>query len=114
MLAVVFVVSCLSVCGFYVYVFVQLRREQKREDAHKKHLPEHFYEMESDPRQGDDKKLNPPKFRSSETLTPRDSKTESISRHEAMLRVGLTVGGLAALFGGIEFLNSLVTRLHWY
>jgi hypothetical protein len=36
MLAVVFGVSCLSVCGFYVYVLVQLRREQKREDAHKK------------------------------------------------------------------------------
>jgi len=113
MLAIVFVVSCVSVCGFYVYVFVQLRREQKREDAHKKHLPEHFYEMESDPRQGDDKRLDPPKFRSSEILTSSNSK-EAVSRHEAMLRVGLPVGGLAALFGGIEFLNSLVTRLHWY
>ena len=55
MLAVVFAVSCLSVCGFYVYVLVQLRREQKREDAHKKHLPEHFHEMESDQRRGDAK-----------------------------------------------------------
>jgi len=45
MLAVIFIVSCLSVFGFYVYVLAQLRREQKREDAHKKRLPEHFYEM---------------------------------------------------------------------
>jgi hypothetical protein len=114
MLAFIFVVSCFSVCGFYVYVLVQLRREQKREDAHKKHLPEHFYEMEPDPRRGDAKKLELSKFRSSETLIPPDSKAEAISRQEAMLRMGLTVGGLAALFGAIEFFNSLVTRLHWY
>ena len=114
MLAFIFVVSCLLVFGFYVYVLVQLRREQKREDANKKHLPEHLYEMESDPRRGDARKAGPPKFRSSETLTPPDSKAEAISRHEAMLRIGLTVGGLAALFGVIEFFNSLVTRLHWY
>ena len=109
MLAVVFGVSCLSVCGFYVYVLVQLRREQKREDAHKKHLPEHFYEMEPDRRRGDAKKLELPKFRSSEELTPPDSKAETMPRQEAILRVGLTVGGLAALLGGVEFLNSLVT-----
>ena len=42
MLAVIFVVSCLSVFGFYVYVLVHLRREEKREDAHKKHLPNIF------------------------------------------------------------------------
>ena len=114
MLAVVFVVSCLTVCGFYVYVLVQLRREQKREDAHKKHLLEHLYEMEPDPRRGDAKKLELPKFRSSEGLTPPDSKVETMPRQDAMLRIGLTIGGLAALFGGIGFLNPLVTQLHWY
>ena len=45
MLAVIFIVSCLSVFGFYAYVLVHLRREEKREAAHKKRLPEHFYEM---------------------------------------------------------------------
>ncbi len=31
-----------------------------------------------------------------------------------MIGVGLTVCGLAAVLAGIEFLNSLVTWLHWY
>src|ERR1700740_1302882 len=48
MLAITLVVSCLSVCGFYVYVLVHLRREEKRGDAHKKRLPEHLHEMELD------------------------------------------------------------------
>jgi hypothetical protein len=114
MLAVTFVVSCLSVCGFYVYVLVQLRREQKRGDAHKKHLPEHLYEMEPEPRQGDAEKPPDPDFLSSEAAGPPGSRAEATLRQEAMLRVGLTLGGLAALFGGIEFFNSLVTWLHWY
>jgi hypothetical protein len=62
MLAVTFIVSCLSVCGFYVYVVVQPRREQKREDAHKKRLPEHLYEMEPEPRQGDAENARIPIF----------------------------------------------------
>ena len=44
MLAVIFIVSCLSVFGFYAYVLVHLRREERGEDAHKKRLPAHFYE----------------------------------------------------------------------
>jgi hypothetical protein len=112
MLAVTFVVSCLSVCGFYVYVLVQLRREQKRGDAHKKHLPEHLYEMEPEPRQGDAENPADPDFLSSVTANPSDSRAPL--RQEAMLRIGLTLGGLAALFGGIEFFNSLVTWLRWY
>jgi hypothetical protein len=67
MLAVTFVVSCLSVCGFYVYVLVQLRREEKRGDAHKKHLPEHLYEMEAETRQADAEKPPDPDFLSSGT-----------------------------------------------
>jgi hypothetical protein len=112
MLAVTFIVSCLSVCGFYVYVVVQLRREQKREDAHKKVLPEHLYEPE--PRQRDAENAKDPYFLGSGTADPSDSRAEAILRHEAILRVGLTVGGLAALFGGIKFFNTLVTWLHWY
>lgn len=114
MLAVTFVVSCLSVCGFYVYVLVQLRREQKRGGAHKKHLPEHLCEMEPEPRQCDPENPADPDFLSSEAASQSDSRAETILRQEAMLRVGLTLGGLVALFGGIEFFNSLVTWLHWY
>jgi hypothetical protein len=114
MLAVTFVVSCLSVCGFYVYVLVQLRREQKREGAHKKHLPEPLCEMKPEPRQGDAENPADPDFLSSEAASQSDSRAETILRQEAMLRVGLTLGGLVALFGGIEFFNSLVTWLHWY
>ena len=113
MLAVTFIVSCLSVCGFYVYVLVQLRREQKRGDAHKKHLPEHLYEMEPEPRQGNAENPADPDFLSSGTAGPPGSRAEAALRQEAMLRVGLTLGGLAALFGGIKFFNSLVTWLHW-
>ena len=115
MLAVTFVVCCLSVCGFYVYVLVQLRREQKRGDAHKKHLPEHLYEMEPEPRQGDAENPADPDFLSSGATTSQSgARAEATLRQEAMLRVGLTLGGLAALFAGIEFFNSLVTWLHWY
>jgi hypothetical protein len=42
MLAVIFIVSCLAVFGFYVYVLVHLRPEEKREDAHNKRLPNIF------------------------------------------------------------------------
>jgi hypothetical protein len=114
MLAVTFVVSCLSVCGFYAYVLVQLRREQKRGDAHKKHLPEHLYEMEPERRQNDAENPEDPDFLSSGAASLSGSRAEATLRQEAILRVGLTLGGLAALLGGIEFFNSLVTWLHWY
>jgi hypothetical protein len=102
MLAITFVVSCLSVCAFYVYVLVHLERERKRMKAHEKHLPEHFYEMEPKPRERDaDNPKDPPI-------------SEEILRRQTMIHLGLTLGGLIALFGGIEFFNSLVTWLHWY
>jgi hypothetical protein len=90
MLAVTFIVSCLSVCGFYVYVLVQLRREEKRGDAHKKHLPEHLYEMEPEPRQDDSENPTDPDFSSSVTANPSDSRAEGTLRQEAMVRVGLS------------------------
>ena len=114
MLAVTFIISCLSVCGFYVYVLVQLRREEKRGDAHKKCLPEHFYEMEPKRREDDVENPQDPDFlRTLKGIRP-NSGAEASLRRETMLGVGLTVGGLAALFAGIEFFNSLVTWLHWY
>jgi len=55
MLAVTFLVSFLSVCAFYAYVFVQLERENKRLRDHKKHLPEHLYEMRLERTPGEEK-----------------------------------------------------------
>jgi Ca2+/H+ antiporter len=101
MLAITFIVSCLSVCAFYVYVLVHLERERKRMKAHEKHLPEHFYEMEPKPREKDADNPKGPSI------------SEEILR-QTMIHLGLTLGGLMALFGGIEFFNSLVTWLHWY
>jgi Ca2+/Na+ antiporter len=114
MLAVTFIVSCLSVCGFYVYVLVRLRREEKRGDAHKRHLAEHLYEMESEHHQSDAENPEDPDFLSSGRTALYNSEAKASLRRETMLGVRLTVGGLAALFAGIEFFNSLVTWLHWY
>jgi hypothetical protein len=112
MLAVIFIVSCLSVFGFYVYVLVHLRREERREDAHKKRLPEHFYEMGPERCQDNAENRQDPDFL--RTSIRHSSGAEARLRRETMVGVGLTVGGLAAVLAGIEFLNSLVTWLHWY
>ena len=115
MLAVIFIVSCLSVFGFYVYVLVHLRREEKREDAHKKRLPEHFYEMGPDLHQDDaENRQDPDLLRTGKSIRHNSHEAEARLRRETMVGVGLTVGGLAAVLAGIEFLNSLVTWLHWY
>jgi hypothetical protein len=100
MLAVTFIVSCLSVCGFYVYVLVQLRREEKRGDAHKKHLPEHLYEIEPEPRQDDSE--NPTgsrffKFRNSQSVRFQ-GRGNLASRGNGSRRSQL--GGLAAYNNG--------------
>jgi Ca2+/Na+ antiporter len=115
MLAVIFIVTCLSVFGFYVYVLVRLRREEKREDAHKKRLPEHLYEMGPDLHQDDAENRQDPDFlRIGKSIRHKSHEAEARLRRETMVGVGLTVGGLAAVLAGIEFLNSLVTWLHWY
>jgi hypothetical protein len=114
MLAVIFIVSCLSVFGFYCYVLVQLRREEKREDAYKKRLPEHFYEMGPERRQDNAANRQDPDFlRTTRISTRHNSGAEARLRRETMVGVGLTVGGSAAILAGIEFLNSLVIWLHW-
>ena len=113
MLAAIFIISCLSVFGFYVYVLVHLRREEKREDACKKRLPEHFYEMGPERRQ-DGAENHYPDVSRTRISTRHNSRAEAELRRETLLGVGLTVGGLAAVLAGIEFFNSLVTWLHWY
>lgn len=112
MLAVTFVVSCLFAFGFYVYVLVQLRREQTRGDAPKKCVPEHPYEVDHDLR-----RERIPHVKQTELVDPNgDAKSHSRSqdalRRETMLCLGLTGVGLAALIAGIEIFNSLAIRLH--
>jgi hypothetical protein len=114
MLAVIFIVSSISVFGFYVYVLVHLRREEKREDAYKKRLPEHFYEMGPERRQDDAEDHHDPDVSRTRISTRHNSGAEARLRRETMVGVGLSVGGLAAVLAGIEFFNSLVIWLHWY
>jgi hypothetical protein len=115
MLAAIFVVSCLSVFGFYVYVLVHLRREEKREDAQKKRLPQHFYEMGPGLHEDDaENRQDPDSLRTGKSIRHNSRGVEARLRRETMVGVGLTVGGLAAVLAGIEFLNALVTWLHWY
>jgi hypothetical protein len=114
MLAVTFIVSCVSVCGFYAYVFVHLRREQRRLDAHKKRLPEHLYEMEPEAcRDESSEGPEDPEFLSSKAARLGKANDQNSRRREALVQVSLALGGLAGLFGGIELFKSLVTRLHW-
>jgi hypothetical protein len=114
MLAVTFIVSCVSVCGFYGYVFVHLRREQRRLDGHKKRLREHLYEMEPEAGRDDSSEgREDPEFLSSKAATLSKANDQNSRRREALVQVSLALGGLAGLFGGIELFKSLVTRLHW-
>ena len=112
MLAVIFVVSCLFAFGFYVYVLVQLRREQKRGDAIKKRVSEHLYEIHPDPR-----RERVPHVKQAEPFDPKKdgkshSRSQDVLRRETMICLGLTGVGLAALIAGIEIFNSLAIRLH--
>ena len=112
MLAVTLVVSCLFAFGFYAYVLVQLRREQKRGDLFKKRVPEHLYQMEHDPR-----RERVPHVKQTEPVDPNadatsHSRSQDTLRRETMLCLGLAGVGLAALIAGMEIFNSLAIRLH--
>lgn len=127
---VIFLACSLTVCGFYVYVLVQLYREEKRLNARKKRLQEHLDDVEAETpsarakrivrtvksrialRKGgtrrDYERLS---FYPTVTTVP-DSNAETLARREAVINLVLGVGGLAALFAGIELFNSLATWAH--
>jgi hypothetical protein len=123
----IFLVSSLSVCGFYLYVLAQLYREEKRQRSRKNSSQALWNEAELEKRRTAPKrigntgigfsKLNTggdylrPRFRSAVTAA-RDSKAEAKARRDTVISLVLGVGGLAALFAGIEFFNSLVTWTH--
>ena len=111
MLAVVFVISCVSVCGFYIYVLVQLQREQKQESERRKHLPEHLLHIGSRPPKGTDSSVS---WLTSKRRTDdsQSSRREAASHRETMLGIGFSIAGLLSLFAGIELLNSFAKWLH--
>ncbi|HTS11661.1 MAG TPA: hypothetical protein VMH00_06050 [Candidatus Limnocylindrales bacterium] len=43
----------------------------------------------------------------------RGAQIRAAARREALLDAVWSAGGLAAVYGGIEILNWLVSRLHW-
>jgi hypothetical protein len=112
MLAVMLAVSCLFAFGFYAYVLVQLRREQKRDDAIRKRVPEHLYEMDHDPRRGARSVAKHAEPSNPNASTRFRSRSKDAVRRETMVCLGLTGVGLAALIAGIEIFNSLAVRLH--
>ena len=111
MLAITFVISFVFVCGFYAYVFVHLERERKRLSAHKKHLPEHLYEMRQEPASNETADRDAPDLPGGASGSVK-GKSQEFLRRETMIQVSLLVGGLAAIFAGIALFNSLVSKLH--
>jgi len=127
---VIFLACSLTVCGFYVCVLTQLYREERRLNAHKKHLQEHLYDMEPETpsarakrivrtaksrialrRRGTHRDCERPRLYSAAATAP-ESNAEAKARKETVISLVLGVGGLAALFAGIELFNSLVIRPH--
>ena len=127
---VIFLVSSLTVCGFYVYVLAQLYREEKRLNTHKKRLQEHLDDLEPETpsarakrivrtaksriafrRGGTRRDYERPRFYPTMTTVP-ESNAETMARKEAVISLVLGVGGLAALFAGIELFNSLTNWTH--
>lgn len=105
MVAVVLVVSCLSVFGFYGYVLLQFQQEQKQLKAHKKRLSEHLYEMEPESSKRAAERHGDPDSRLRATTLP-ETKAQELMRRETLIQLSLAVGGLAAVFAGIEIFNS--------
>jgi hypothetical protein len=127
---VIFLASSLTVCGFYLYVLAQLYREEQRLNAHKKGLQEHLREMEPETSDARAKRVvktaksrialrNHGTLRDYErsgfhsaAAAAMESNAEAKARRETVISLVLGVGGLTALFAGIEFFNSLVNWAH--
>jgi len=127
---VIFLACSLTVCGFYAYVLVKLYREERRLNAHKKRLQEHLHEVEPETPSARAKRIvktvhsrialsngrtrgasERPRLNPTLTIV-RGSDTETLARRETVVSLVLGVGGLAALFAGIQIFNFLVTSPH--
>jgi hypothetical protein len=127
---VIFLAVSLPVCGFYAYVLARLHGENRRLSSHKKHLQEHLYAMGQETPSERAKRIvrtvnSRIAHRNRGALTenhrlrlnPRmaavaGSNAEDLARMETIISLVLGVGGLAALFAGIELFNSLATWAH--
>jgi hypothetical protein len=126
----IFLVSSLSVCGFYLYVLAQLYWEEKRQRSRKNGSQAPWNEAGPEKRgtapkriarigdtgigfskHGTGKDYERPRFHSAATVA-LDSKAEVKGWRVTVISLVLGVGGLAALFAGIELFNSLVTGTH--
>jgi hypothetical protein len=94
MTEIIFLVIYGTLCGFYIYVLLHLHREHKRLNANKRHLQFYFYRTELD----------------SENAWVEKIAGYRSSRKQALMDLVFGVGGLAALFVGIELFNLLLTR----
>ena len=96
-----FAVSCLLVLGFYGYVFVQLYREHKRFKGIEKRLREHLYAMTPE--------------REAKSVASKVATLPKSSDHlrkEALIHVGVAIGGLVGIFAEIGLLSQVVDSLH--
>ena len=127
---VIFLVSALPLCGIFAYVLVQLRRDERQLNGHKKHLQKHLYEREPESPNARAKRIVKTvnsrialKERGTQASFERPllnptvnivagSNLEALARRETIICLIIGVGGLAALFAGIEYFNSLVTWAH--
>ena len=94
-------VSCLVVLGFYGYVLMRLYREHQRLKAQAKHLCEHLHTLKSKPKTTAD---------ASKPVTLLGPHKHM--RSEALIQVGIAVGGLLGVFAEIGFLSRLISSFH--
>ena len=126
----IFLASALTVCGFYVYVLAQLYREEKQLNVRKKSFEKHWFDMEPEAlsapferiataensritftKGGTRVNCNRPRFYST-GATQSEKNAEAKAHREAVISLVLGIGGLTALFAGIELFNSLVIWPH--
>ncbi len=94
MTGIIFLVIYGTLCGFYSHVLLHLHREHKRLNPNKRRLQFYFYRTELD----------------SENTWIEKISGYRASRKQALMDLVLGMGGLAALFAGIELFNLLLTR----
>jgi hypothetical protein len=94
-------VSCLVVLGFYGYVLMQLYREHQRLKAQETHLREYLHALKSKP------KATVDASKAGTLLRP-----DKHMRSDALIQVGIAVGGLLGVFAEIGFLSRLISSFH--
>jgi hypothetical protein len=94
MTGIIFLVIYGTLCGFYSHVLLHLHREHKLMNPNKRRLQFYFHRAGSD----------------SENAWIEKISGYRASRNQALTDLVLGMGGLAALFVGIELFNLFVTR----